>query len=172
MCMSLKGIGALLILAGCGGTGFSIAAGYRREESCLRQMIQMLQFMECELQYRLTPLPELCKRTAGEVTGSLRTVMRDLARELDWQTLPDANSCMQAAISHSSDLPNRIKRLLRRLGASLGRFDLEGQYRDLQILRADCEEQLTALKKNTQTRLRCYQTLGLCAGFALVILLI
>ena len=170
--MNLRGIGALFILAGCGCTGFSIAANYRREERYLRQMIQMLQFMECELQYRMTPLPDLCKSAGKEASGSLREVMCNLARELDWQTMPDANSCMQTAILRSADLPSRIKKLLRRLGIILGRFDLEGQCIDLRALRADCEEQLFSLQKNEDPRLRSYQTLGLCAGFALVILFI
>ena len=55
--MNYRWIGAVLVIAGCGGFGFSIAAGYKREESTLRQLIQALNTMEWELSYRLTPLP-------------------------------------------------------------------------------------------------------------------
>ena len=62
--MSIKLIGAALIIAGCDGVGFSMAAAHRREESALRQLIGALDYMGCELQYHLTPLPELCRSAA------------------------------------------------------------------------------------------------------------
>ena len=54
--MILKVIGVILVIAGCGGVGFRIAANHRLEEKTLRQLIGILDYMECELQYRLTPL--------------------------------------------------------------------------------------------------------------------
>ena len=59
--MSYKWIGAILIIVSCGVCGFSVAAGKRREERLLSQLMDVLQFMEADLQYRLTPLPELCR---------------------------------------------------------------------------------------------------------------
>ena len=55
--MSFKWIGALMVVAGCGGVGFTMAAAYIREEWALRSLIGALDYMTCELQYRLTPLP-------------------------------------------------------------------------------------------------------------------
>ena len=69
--MSYRWIGAILIIAGCSSCGFSVAAGKRKEEKLLYQFLHILQFMESELRYRVTPLPELCRMAAGEVTGIL-----------------------------------------------------------------------------------------------------
>ena len=60
--MSIKWIGAILVIVGCGGVGFSMAAAYRRQETALRELMGTLDFMSWELQFRLTPLPELCRR--------------------------------------------------------------------------------------------------------------
>ncbi|MBQ8359948.1 MAG: stage III sporulation protein AB [Oscillospiraceae bacterium] len=158
------------MIAGCGGFGFSMAASHKREEKQLRQLIGILQYMECELQYRLTPLPELCRQTGKEASGMLRDVFLNLARELDWQVSPDACSCMTAALKRSRDIPSRLRKLLLQLGHSLGRFDLSGQLRGLQAVQAACEEELKKLGKDRDSRLRSYQTLGLCAGAALAIL--
>lgn len=168
--MSYKWIGAVLIIAGCGGFGFSMAAGHRREEGTLRQLIHALNFMECELQYRLTPLPELCRQAGNEVKGTLREVFLNLARELDWQAAPDAASGMRAALKRSHELPRHTRQILLQLGQTLGRFDLPGQLKGLEEARAACRGQLEALGKNRDSRLRGYQTLGLCVGAALVIL--
>ena len=102
--MDCKWIGAILIVASCSGCGFVVAAGKRREESLLVQLADILQFMEAELQYRLTPLPELCRMAAGEGKGILRVVFRNLYRELTWQKLPDAGSCMYAAIQRTGEI--------------------------------------------------------------------
>ena len=168
----LKWIGAILIVTSCSSCGFLIAAGKRKEERLLYQLIDILQFMESELQYRLTPLPELCRMAAGETSGILRNVFLNLYRELTWQKQPDAGSCMYASIQRSGELPSRIRRLLVMLGSSLGRYDISGQLQSIQALRKRCDENLESIRKNRDERLRSYQTLGVCAGAALAIILI
>lgn len=168
--MNYKWIGAVLVIVGCGGFGFSLASAHRRKEQLLRQLICALQYMECELQYRLTPLPELCRQVGKDASGSLREVFLNLARELDWQASPDVYSCMIAALKRSRELPGNFQKLLLQLGRCLGHFDLSGQLRGLESVRSACEGELTALSKNREVRLRSYQTLGLCAGAALAIL--
>lgn len=170
--MGYKWIGAILIIASCSGCGFAIAAGKRREESLICQLMGILQFMETELQYRLTPLPELCRMAAGEAKGVLRIVFLNLYRELSWQKLPDAGSCMYAAIQRSGEIPPRVRRLLVQLGHTLGRFDLPGQLQGIQTIRKRCEDSLGSIRKNRDERLRSYQTLGVCAGAALAIILL
>lgn len=170
--MGYKWIGAILIIASCSACGFATAAGKRREERLLCQLMGILQFMEADLQYRLTPLPELCRLTAGETQGILKVVFMNLYRELSWQKLPDAGSCMYAAIQRSGEIPARVRRLLVQLGHTLGRFDLPGQLQGIQSVRKRCAESLESIRKNRDERLRSYQTLGICAGAALAIILI
>lgn len=170
--MGYKWIGAILIVASCSSCGFAIAAGKRREERLLVQLLGILQFIESELQYRLTPLPELCRLAAEETKGLLQVVFMNLYRELNWQKLPDAGSCMYAAIQRSGEVPARIRRLLVQLGHTLGRFDLSGQLLGIQAVHKRCEETLGSIRKNRDERLRSYQTLGICAGAALAIILL
>lgn len=168
--MNIKLIGAVLIIAGCGGVGFSMAASHRREEKALRQLIRALDYMGCELQYRLTPLPELCRCAASECEGAVSQVFCNLAIELESQIAPDAASCMNAAASKTAGLPQRTKKNLLALGSSLGQFDLQGQLTGLEATRKQCRRELEELSKDRDIRLRSYQTLGLCAGSALAIL--
>lgn len=168
--MSFKWIGAVLVIVGCGGFGFSLAAGHRREEQIMRQMITVLNFMECELQYRLTPLPELCRQAAREGKGLVREVLLRLAQELERQISPDVISCMNTVLASEKEMPRHVEEIFQQMGHSLGRFDLPGQLRGMETVRAACRRELEELSKNRDVRLRSYQTLGLCAGAALVIL--
>ena len=170
--MGYKWIGAVLIIASCSGWGFAIAAGKRREEQLLLQLMELLLFMERDLRYRLTPLPELCRMAAGESTGILSAVFINLFRELSWRKQPDAGSCMYAAIQRSGEIPAKVRRLLVQLGHTLGRFDLAGQLQGIQSVQKRCEDTLENIRKHRDEQLRSYQTLGICAGAALAIILI
>lgn len=170
--MIAKWTGVVLILLGCSAVGFKMANDHRREIKSLQQLIRMLDFMICELGFRVTPLPQLCRLAAAECGGHIRTVMLEMAKELDAQISPDAFRCMKAALRHTSGIPEKTRTCLDVLGSTLGCFDLEGQLAALESAKQACHQQLKELENNKDNRIRSYQTLGLCAGAALVILLL
>ena len=170
--MNYKWIGGLLIILGCGGFGFTLAANHRREETCIRQLLAALDYMGCELQYRMTPLPDLCRCAAAQCKGLIGQVLRGISEELDRQISPDAESCMHAAIARLDPIPETTRKNLKLLGATLGRFDLPGQLDGIRCVRKRCEESLESIQKHGEERLRSYRTLGVCAGAALAIMLL
>lgn len=169
--MDYKWIGAVLIIAGCGGFGFSLAAGHRREESALRCIMRILDYMTSELHFHGTALPELCRSAAQLYSNSVGRVFLRLAGELDTCNSSDVSLCLTSSLE-GSQLSPRTRDVLQQFGTTLGRFDLEGQMKGLEESRAMCRRQLDELTENRDVRLRNYQTLSLCAGAALAILLI
>ena len=167
-----KIIGAMLIILCCGGLGWSISAESRREEETLRQLISALDYMQCELQYRMTPLPDLCLHAGREQNGIIGNFFSLLARELEDQVSPEVSSCVRAAMSRLEWIPKRLDKALRLLGMTLGRFDVTGQLAGLEQVRQYCRDEVSKMADNRDTRLRSYQTLGLCAGAALAILFV
>lgn len=170
--MFIKVIGAICVFVGCGAIGFQIAANYIKEEKALRQLISVLDFMSCELQYRLTALPELCKLSSAESKGCVSKLFHFLYEELTAQVSPDVSSCMTAALAQVKGMPPVTLEMLTALGCTLGRFDITGQVRGLESVRIQCRERLEQLLLHKDVRIRSYKTLGLCAGAALVILFI
>lgn len=170
--MSLKLIGAIAIVAACGSVGFSMAATHRKEEASLRQLIHALDMMSCELQQHLMPLPQLCRIAAKDSKGCIGRLFTALAHELELQVAPDAGLCMEAALANVPQITPLTRSAAEQLGGCLGRFDLEGQLNGLQSVRTHCLKSLESLECNRESRLRGYQTLGLCAGAALAILLL
>ena len=169
--MIAKVLGACFVVLACGGFGIKIAASYRRELANLKKLIAALDFMECELQYRMSALPDLCRQTAVECDDILRRIFSALANELEDQISPDAHRCMRNVLSKIRDVPRQTEECLLLLSMRLGRFDLQGQLRGLELTRQECRTKLNKLTGNSDVRIRSYQTLGLCAGAALVILL-
>lgn len=168
--MNLRWIGGILIIVGCGGVGFGMALNYKREESILRRLIQVLDMFCCELECRMTPLPELFQKGANMSSGQLAALLAEVARELEAQVAPDAAYCMASALRKCKDIPGKILFALTDLGRSLGEYDLSGQLQGIRAVQASCNHQLDELENNRTQRIRSYQTLGLCAGAALAIL--
>lgn len=168
--MSYKWIGAMIIIAGCFGCGAAITANHWKEKRYLQQLLQTIHIFQNELTYRLTSVPDLCRQAGKTTQGALGTVFKDLSRELEWQIAPDIPSCMAAALQKNPYTPGKVRRIMVRLGRSLGHYDLQGQLRDLDLVRAECEEELLGYGKDWDQRVKSYRILCLCAGAALVIL--
>jgi stage III sporulation protein AB len=165
-------MGAVLVVL-CGGyVGLSMVMSYKKEEKTFRHIISAINYMECELQYRLTPLPQLLGQAAKETGGVVREVFESLVLELDNQISPQVSYCMNAVIQKKKDVSKPSAEVFRILGQSLGRFDLEGQLKELDYVRQLCKDRLKELESGRDVRLRSYQTLGLCAGAAIAILLL
>lgn len=170
--MTIKLIGAILIIVSCAGMGFSMAASQIKAERSLEQLILATEWMTNELQHHMSPLPDLCRQAAIQVHGRLRTILITLADELDRQEHSDAHACMSVALENEKDLPESAAKHLHRLGQSIGRFDLAGQLSGLESVRQSAQRELDGLRANMDTRIRSYRTLGICAGAALAILFI
>ena len=97
--MGLKIIGIIFVVAGCGGFGMKLALNHIREEQGLKQILRILEYMECDLRYRLAPLPDLCRDAAKEGSGAIRKLFYLLANKLDTRTSPDVEHCMIVALS-------------------------------------------------------------------------
>ena len=170
--MTIKILGAFMIILSCGSFGFILASNYKREVKTLKKFISALDYMECELQFRLCPLPELCRMTSSETEGVLKDVFLSLSQELEDQVSPDVRSCVRSVLSRITNLPHSTAECVRLLGDNLGRFDLQGQLKGLDGVRSECRVKLNKLCGNSEVRIRSYQTIGLCAGAAIVILLV
>lgn len=163
--------GAVMLIFGCGSFGFLMGVHYHREMRMLRTLLSSLREMEWELKYRLTPLPELCSIAAAASGGKLGELYLNLKSALETGICAEVSGCMNGLLQ-AMDMPGRTEKCLKDLGKSLGRYDLEGQLQGLQAVKAQCHDFLEELEDHRTERLRSYQTLGLCAGAALVILFI
>ncbi|MGN0998248.1 MAG: stage III sporulation protein AB [Faecousia sp.] len=170
--MNWKLMGAILVVAGCGGLGFYMALSFQREVRALRDLLGILDYISCELQYRMTALPELCKKAGNLCGGCIGRFFLNLSGELSSQISPNVQSCTESAMRKCKEIPSKSRGYLLDFGKTLGLFDLDGQLKGIEAVRVQIERELRMLEKGQAERLRGYQTLGLCAGAALAILLI
>ena len=149
-----------------------MAVSYRNAIKDLRSLVAVADYMECELNCRLTPLAPLCRGAAMTCGGTLSALLLDFATELEAQIAPEPGQCMAASLGKQPMLSGQAVGLLRDLGSCFGKFDLPGQLKELDGIRQRAKDALSQLEQNKDTRVRSYQTLGICAGAALAILLL
>lgn len=170
--MTLKLFGAAMIIVSCSGFGFYLAVSHKKEVIYLQKLLAIIEYMEWELEYRLTPLPQLCKNIGEKTKFYISSVFEKLANELSYQIAPDVSCCMQNVLASQKEIPSQTLYYLKLLGESLGEYNVDGQLKSLVQLRVLISQKLDALTENQTQRLRCYQTIGVCAGAALAILFV
>ena len=170
--MTIRLIGAVMIIVGCASFGFLLATAHILETSTLKQLIQALQLMESELKYRKTPLPLLCHYVALGQSGLIKTYFLSLESELQQQIQPDAATCAQLALDKMQYMPKQTKHLISQLGKSLGKFDVDGQVLGIQTVREEAVLRVKHRNKDQDQRIKNYRIFGICAGIAIVILFI
>ena len=170
--MTIKLFGAICVILGCGIFGFMTASNAHREISTMRQLINVLDFFECELSYRMLPLSQLCRLAAAIANGCMKRLLVRIVEELELQKAHDVENCIHSALVDCPDLPPLIASRVIELGKTLGRFNLDGQIKCIRGVNAENQRILDILCGDHITRIRSYKTLGLCAGAALVILFI
>lgn len=169
--MGMKWLGASLVLCGCSAGGFYMALGHKHAEYCLEQLLRALDHMLRELEFRSTALPELLGRGAGASRGAISSVLKAAGEALAQHSGENPGECFAQAVKGLS-LPAEAAELLSILGDNLGIFDLQGQVQGMLNIREICKTKLEQLRAGREQRLRSYQTLGICAGAALAIILL
>lgn len=166
-----KWIGAVLTVAAGSFCGMTAAGTYRREEQNLRQLLHLLEWMICQLQCKAFSLPQLFRGASQRCNGFLQDIFSDAASFARDNAAPDIRTCVERAVSGKRITP-KAKQILELLGASLGEFDLNGQLRQLESVRIECQRMLQEQTSEAPGKVRCCRTIGVCIGCAIAILLI
>ncbi len=168
--MSLRILGAFLIIAGCSACGLLAAGQQRKAMACTEELIGALDTLICHLEFHRTPLPQLCKVVADEKVF-LKEYFSILSDEMDSQLRPHAAACAQEAFACIGDLPWEVRQLMKQFGATIGKFDVDGEIRNLEFLRTTAQEKLIAMRQYRKEKGKTNQTLWICAGVAAAVLM-
>lgn len=170
--MPFKWIGSVLIIGSSILFGANQTIRQSTEIRLLSAFSRIINDMIRELTYHLTPLPELISISTKLSPPVIRNVFSLLIEHLNQQILPDAESCMNAAL-REFDIPyDHLQKVLLLFASSIGRFDLDGQIKGLELTNEQCNQEIQSMKSNQTERARSTRVLCLCAAVALVILLI
>ena len=167
----MKWLGAILVIVGSSGWGILLAANHQNEERQLRHLLDGFSLLERELRFRMWPLSMLFCQVAEKAEGEMVSIFRDLGAALQQQEDANGGMCMDKVLARHSDLSPITRAILASFGRSLGAYDLDGQLKQIECCKKEALEALDRHCEGKQARLRCYRTIGICAGCALALLL-
>ena len=124
---------------------------YYRAARHLQAFCRAIELLRCEINYSLQPLPEVCALVADRLTGP-----------------PAAAAALEAA--RGLQLPQDAVMAVLELCSALGRYDLDGENRMLDLTAKRLQAALARCEAEKRPRAKCYAALGLCTGLALLIL--
>lgn len=169
--MPVRILGATLTVISCAFFGFRVSWEYLGRLRFLRQLLDVLDEMENRLSFQCSPLPELVQAAAERGKGEVYRLLKAFADALENHAFADAAGCMRFVLD--AENPDTFRRrLLMQLGRSLGRFDLEGQKRELEKLREIVRREILKMEQSQPETLRTWRILGIYGGIALAVLLL
>ncbi|NPV90399.1 MAG: stage III sporulation protein AB [Firmicutes bacterium] len=170
-----KLIGAAMVVAAGQMIGTGIGRQYRQRSQELRTLQSALLFLQTEIGYTATPLPEALERVARNLEFPLREVFAETAGGLRRHEGTTAGEAWAGSLEKYSGylaLKPRDLGILKNLGEALGKSGREEQEKHLLLAR----EQLQQEERQAESeRLRyepLYRYSGLLVGLLIVIVLL
>ncbi len=170
----MKLVGILIIVLSAGSVGFRIAASLKKRCKLLRQLSTALQVLKNEISFCGTPLPQAFALMAVSVQDTPERVFSSVARQMEQRRWLTPQHAMEQALTEQPELGHDADTadLLIKLAAGLGKYDRDSQLQTIEKVGAELESLLQAAEQERSIRSRTYETLGICAGLAVGILLI
>lgn len=167
----MTGLGAIFILVGFGGMGLAIISGLNRQVALFRSMVQALDYMEREISFHLTPLPQLYRGLSGYLSQPLSATFGRMAEGLEGLHSQSVGELWEKTLS-SLDFGAEGMTYLLPLGQVLGSYDGEHQCKAIAQARVQLAQILARREVESAKGKKLYGTLSLALGGLVVILLL
>ena len=162
--------GAGLILSASVWAGFHAALRLRRTHETLRDLAAALELMSGEIAFAATPFIPLCRRAGEGRCKPLHSFFLILSREAEKPDFTAEGLTRRACAEAGLSLPKTAIFTLERLLDGFGRFDREGQLRQLRLAADELKRLSGEISAQMEERCRSYEVLGLTAGAAVLVL--
>lgn len=170
--MNFRLIGALILCIGSSYLGFSAAGTVRRRGRLLQNLKLSLEMMRCEVSYTLTPIGKICDILAKSAEGEVRTLYIRLAKVFSAPYPEQDNWAEELVHSTLRGIPEEPANAMIELLTSFGRFGVKEQLRLIDLTAEKVTAALEQTESEKKQRCKCYQTLGICTGLAIAILVL
>ena len=169
--VTMKLIGALMIVLAGAWSGASPVLRLRRRQRVLESLVAAMVLLRAELCSSLTPLPALFEKLAERTEGAVSDFFRRMARDMQSEPLASPLQLMRRHLPVLGQEP-RENAVMLELGNALGCYDLESQLRMVDAAQTRLEQAAAYCNKRILGEGRSWGTLGICTGLALAIVLV
>ena len=169
----LKLMGACFVAAASFFIGLAARQGMRRQVDLLRQLRLALELMQGEMELHGPPVAELFDTVGRQMDGPVGSLFRGASVEMSAVTGRPPQTAMRMILEQEPSLLGQEETgLLLELCGCLGRYDLGGQSRALELYKRRLDSMVSEAEKLLRRRARSSMTASVCAGLALIVILL
>lgn len=166
----MKIIGIIFIMASAITSGIRIGTALKKRCTHLQHLVHALQMLKNELLYSAKPLPILFSSLSKMVQGSVKEIFSDLSSQMEENRWMSLSTAMERVVQKHPD--DQSDEILLKLAADMGSYNLEAQIGAIDIALLQTQQRLSAMENERSVKSKTYKTLSICAGLAVVILLL
>lgn len=169
----LKIVGACFVAVASMMVGWASRQGMHQQLRLQRQLRLALELMQGEMELHMPSVAELFERVGNQIGGPVGEFFVGTAVEMTAVTGRPPQTAMRIQLEHTPGLWNQEEQaMLLELGGCLGRYDLSGQARALGLYKQRLDTMIGRAEEGLQRRAKVSLTASVCAGLALIVILL
>lgn len=171
----LRIVGIVIILLGSTAFGIYKSCVYVNRLNNLYEIKKVFLYIQGEIRYMNTPMPEVLEGAAIRVKGQLREFFFRIAEELNRKNRKEFRKIWEETIRQELSAEVMEKEALSELsqmGGQLGCLDLKAQEKAIDYFLQKWEFIIEKRRKEKESRLKLYYACGIMGGLLMVIILI
>ena len=171
--MVLKLAGGIFVATASLMNGYLARQGLRQRRRTLEQLRLGLELLQGEMELRMASLPELFEAAGNQLGGAVGEFFTGTAVHMAAVTGRPLQTAIRLQLETTPlPLSREENAMLLELAGALGRYDLGGQARALELYKRRMERQVETLRAQEQQKGRAYAAASVCGGLALILLLL
>lgn len=173
--MVMRMAGALLLLIGT--TAFGVYKGclYNSRLDNLYEVKKAFLYIQGEIRYMNTPIPETLESAARRMNGRCRQFFSRVAEELNSGKGVELKQVWETNISseiHGELLEREAVEALREMGGQLGCLDMQAQEKAIDYFLKKWDDLIEKRRKEKAEKLKLYYVCGIMGGLLMVIIIV
>ena len=173
--MILKWLGAILLVAGTTAYGAYKGCLYKSRLEYMEEIKRAFLFIQGEIRYMNTPMPETLESTAHQMNGACRTFFAQVASGLLDGRGKAFRQVWEEAMKRG--LPEEVleretRAVLQEMGGQLGCLDRQAQEQAIDYFLKKWDELIVKKRQEKKDKLKLYYVCGVMSGLLMVIIIV
>lgn len=171
----LRLMGLLGIVVLCTAFGYSFSTRLFRRITNLKEMRKLVEILQGEVRYAISPLGEAIKNTAKHASPVLQTFFLSVAEDMeqrDGRTLEEIFGAESKMLLTQSALEERDIQMLVQMGAGLGYLDVQMQVKTMEYYLEELKKACAMAEEEYREKGKLYRSLGFMGGLFLAVVLL
>lgn len=168
----LRVIGAVLVMAGTVGLAWREVERLGERVEVLRGLQGAVAYLEEELAFRFTPLPQLLEQLSQNRQGAVGAFFGNVGKKMEQGDVPLRQGWRQGVEQTLSMLKDEEQKTVAELGEVLGQYDAKTQVQTLKLTGERLAGAYIAAQEERGRLGKVYLALGVAGGLVTVLVLI